>query len=157
MSVNFGKEYKKFRAEQKKLREYYESLGMSKEVIDTLYEFDKMQFCENLSFRRRTRYLDVVDEDEITEEDKSPLLKKYLRNLSVPFEFYTSDKFWWIQEIEDKELLKNVLRLPDDDLELITYLVFEDFKQKHIAEIRGVSQQSISKQIGEIKQKLKTF
>ena len=37
MSVNFGKEYKKFRVEQEKLRKYYESLGMSKEVIDTLY------------------------------------------------------------------------------------------------------------------------
>ena len=93
MSVNFGRDYRKFRAEQKKLREYYESLGMSKEVIDTLYEFDKMQFCENLLFRRRTQYLEVVDEDEITEEDKSPLLKKYLKNLSVPFEFHTSDKF----------------------------------------------------------------
>ena len=49
------------------------------------------------------------------------------------------------------------MQLSVNELEVITYLAFEDFKQKHIAEIKGVSQQSRSKQIGEIKQKLKTF
>lgn len=157
MSINFGKEYKKFRAEQKKLREYYESLGMSKEVIDALYDFDKMQFCEDIAFRRRTQSLQVSDEDNIADDDKSPLLKRFLEIISVPFEFHTSEKFWWLQEIEDEELLSGLLQLSVNELEVITYLAFEDFKQKHIAEIKGVSQQSISKQIGEIKQKLKTF
>lgn len=157
MSVNFGKEYKKFRVEQEKLREYYESLGMSKEVIDALYEFDKMQFCEDIAYRRRTQSLQVSDEDNIADDDKSPLLKRFLEIISVPFEFHTSEKFWWLQEIEDEELLSGLLQLSVNELEVITYLAFEDFKQKHIAEIRGVSQQSISKQIGEIKQKIKTF
>lgn len=157
MSIDFGKEYKKFRAEQKRLREYYESLGMSKEVMDALYEFDKMQFCEDIAYRRRTQSLQISDEDNIADDDKSPLLKRFLEIISVPFEFHTLEKFWWLQEIEDEELLSGLLQLSVSDLEVITYLAFEDFKQKHIAEIRGVSQQSVSKQIGEIKQKLKTF
>lgn len=157
MSINFGKEYKKFRAEQKRLREYYESLGMSKEVIDALYDFDKMQFCEDIAFRRRTQSLQVSDEDNIADDDKSPLLKRFLEIISVPFEFHTSEKFWWLQEIEDEELLSGLMQLSVNELEVITYLVFEGYKQYEIAKIKGVSQPSIFKKIKKIKKILKSF
>lgn len=157
MSINFGKEYKKFRAEQKRLREYYESLGMSKGVIDAIYEFDKMQFCEDIAYRRRTQRLQVSDEDNIADDDKSPLLKRFLEIISVPFEFHTSEKFWWLQEIEDEELLSGLLQLSVNELEVITYLVFEGYKQYEIAEIKGVSQPSIFKKIKKIKKILKSF
>ena len=151
MSVNFGKEYKKFRVQQKRLRKYYESLGMRKEVIDALYEFDKMQFCEDIAFRRRIQYLEVSD------EDKSPLLKRFLEVISVSDEFHTSEKFWWLQEIGDKKLLRRLLQLSNDELEIITYLVFFDYKQHEIAQMKGVSQSSISQKIGKIKKILTCF
>lgn len=151
MSVNFGEEYNKFKAEQEKLKKYYESLGMSKETIDALYEFDKMQFCENLSFKRRTQYLEVIDEDETTEEYKNPIVKRYLEILAAPFEFHTSDKLWWLQEIGNKKLLRRLLQLSNDELEIITYLVFWDYKQYEYAQMKGVSQSSISQKIGKIK------
>lgn len=157
MSINFGKEYKKFRAEQKRLREYYESLGMSKEVMDALYDFDKMQFCEDIAYRRRTQSFQVSDEDNIADDDKSPLFKRFLEIISVPFEFHTSEKFWWIQEIEDEELLSRLLQLSVNDLEVITYLVFEGYKQYEIAKINGVSQPAIFKKIKKIKKILKSF
>ena len=157
MSVNFGKEYKKFRAEQKRLRKYYEALGMSKEVIDALYEFDKMQFCEDIAFKRRIQYLEVSDEDDIADEDKNPLLKRFLEVISVSDEFHTSEKFWWLQEIGDKKLLRRLLQLSYDELEIITYLVFFDYKQHEIAQIKGVSQSSISQKIGKIKKILTSF
>lgn len=157
MSINFGKEYNKFNAEQKKLKMYYESLGMSKEVIDALYDFNKMQFCEDIAFRRRTQSLQVSDEDNIADDDKSPLLKRFLEIISVPFEFHTSEKFWWIQEIEDEELLSGLMQLSVNELEVITYLVFEGYKQYEIAKIKGVSQPSIFKKIKKIKKILKSF
>lgn len=83
MSINFGKEYKKFHTEQEKLRKYYISLGMSKEVIDAIYEFDKIQFCKDIAFKRRTQYIQASDEAIITSEDKNPLLKNHLEILSI--------------------------------------------------------------------------
>lgn len=157
MSINFGKEYKKFHTEQEKLRKYYISLGMSKEVIDAICEFDKIQFCKDIAFKRRTQYIQASDEAIITSEDKNPLLKNHLEILSVPFDFHTSGRFWWLEEIEDEKLLSGLMRLSENDLEMITYLVFDGYSQVEIAEIKGVSQPSISKKIKKIRKILNDF
>ena len=61
------------------------------------------------------------------------------------------------KEIEDEKLLSGLMRLSENDLEMITYLVFDGYSQVEIAEIKGVSQPSISKKIKKIRKILNDF
>lgn len=49
------------------------------------------------------------------------------------------------------------MRLSENDLEMITYLVFDGYSQVEIAEIKGVSQPSIIKKIKKIRKILNDF
>ena len=61
------------------------------------------------------------------------------------------DRHWWLEEIEDETLAKNLKSLPIDDVELITQYVFEQRTQVEIAKQFGVSNVTIFKRIEKLK------
>nr|MBQ4455742.1 hypothetical protein [Clostridia bacterium] len=75
MAINFALERKRFREEQEKLRRKYEALGMTKEQIREMYEFDLHQFNRDIAYNRHTQQL--MPETELEAEGKNPLLHKF--------------------------------------------------------------------------------
>ena len=124
MAINFAHERKKFREEQERLRKKYEALGMTKEQIREMYEFDLHQFNRDIAYNRHTQQL--VPESGLESEDMNPLLQKFEDELTVKQESDEKRELWWLDEIDDEVLLESLLKLSDSDLLLIDKLVFRE-------------------------------
>ena len=114
MAINFALERKRFREEQERLRRKYEALGMTKEQIREMYEFDLYQFNRDIAYSRHTQQL--MPDTELEAEGKNPLLHKFEDELTVTQEPDKTRQLWWLDEIEDEALLESLLQLSEEDL-----------------------------------------
>jgi len=153
MAINFAHERKKFREEQERLRRKYEALGMTKEQIREMYEFDLHQFNRDIAYSRHTQ--ELVPESGLESEDMNPLLQKFADELTVMQEPDEERDLWWIDEIDDEVLLESLLKLSEADLLLIDKLVFQEQTQTEISVELNVSQSSVSQRIKTIRKKIK--
>lgn len=154
MKTNYGYEYAKFRAEQKKQRENYLSLGMAEEAIEEIEKFDKEEFLRTLAYKRNTISFDLTTPFETNDESKNPLYKRNIDKLTVTIETYRSnDRYEWIEQIENPEMYSVVIALSPIEKEILTLYVFEGLTQEKIKLILGITQQAISKKIKKIKKK----
>ena len=156
MAVNFAHEYRKFEAEQARLRKEYKAAGMSDEQIDIMYKFDKAQLARDLAYKRRTQSL-FTESDDFESETQSALLDKFMDVLSYTMEPDTSKHLWWLDEISDPNLLRAIKQLSSEQIELLDMYVFDSFSQTDIALRLGVNQSSVSRQLNKIKEILIDF
>ena len=157
MAWNNGIERRKFEEEQEKFAAEYRAAGMTEEQIGQMYQFDLDEFN---SRRRFCEHVQQFPENllEESEDDKSPLLEKFLGKLSGELSTGSfKDRYWWIEEIDDPSLSKEIKALPREDIELITLYVFEEFTQAEIAEILGVNQSTICRRLEAKKKILEKF
>ena len=155
MGINFAYARKKFSEDQQKLRKEYEAAGMTPEQILALYEYDLHQFNRDIAFYRHTQRLNVFEEPDMEEESQNQLLSKFSEQLSVCQEPSMDDDLWWLDEIEDEELIKRLLLLTAEELELISKLAFGDYSQQEIAEEADKTQAAISQKLKTIRKKLR--
>ena len=137
MGINFSYERKKFAEKQEKLRKEYEAAGMTKEQIMAMYVFDLHQFNRDIAYKRHTQQLSNLEESDMEDEGQNPLLQKFSDVLTVYQEPSEDCAFWWLEEIEDTALLKNLMQLSIEELDLIDRLAFRDCTQKEIGEDLG--------------------
>lgn len=159
MEWNDGKERALLEREQAKLRREYLSAGMTDEQIQLLRSCDEDWYRGRRREARHTQSLDITafDEDDFDSDAKNPLLKKFLHKFSVEDKHFETDRFGWIEQIENKDLYMAVSSLSDSDKEILTMLLYDGLKQKEIAEQRGVKKSAISRKIGRLKEFLKNF
>ena len=62
-----------------------------------------------------------------------------------------TERYWWIEEVGDSELLQKLMLLCADDIEVLTCLVFEECTQEETARRLGRKQQAVSRQILKIR------
>lgn len=158
MGFNDGYERKKFIEKQKAQTDEYRALGMTEEQIAEMSEFDWNQYRSARVYAMHTQSLSDTpfpeDGDE-GEESKSPLFERFLRELSTNIGSLSElSRYGWVDEIDDPRLAARLKKLPPDDLELLTLLVFDGYSQNEIAAVRYVTQQAISKKINRIKKYL---
>ena len=154
MGFNYAKERRKFEAEWKKLRQEYKQAGMDAHAIEQLYLFDLEVFCSERSYSNHTQQMPDMYIAE-NSSDHSSLLKKF-ENLSVTFdEAAFHDRYAWVETIEDSHLSALLRKLPQRDLELLTFLVIEGHTQEEAAKKWGCKQSSISERYKKIKKFLK--
>ena len=150
MGFNYAKERRKFEAEWKKLRQEYKQAEMDAHAIEQLYLFDLGVFCSERSYLNHTQQMPdmyIVGDSS----DHSSLLKKF-ENLSVTFdEAAFHDRYAWVETIDDSHLSALIRKLPQRDLELLTFLVIEGHTQQELAEEWHCSQRLISKRLQKIK------
>lgn len=144
MSWNDGKERKLFKKRQAILAEQYCSVGMTKEQIQQMYEFDLAVYRSERVFRSRTQALEINFDDEDVGDISNFLLECQTEN----FRDY-SNRYWWIEELE--KLYKAAMSLSYEEKELITLYVFEGYTQKEIANKFQCSQVAICKRLDKIK------
>ncbi len=159
MEWNDGKERALLEREQAKLRREYLSAGMTDEQIQLLRSCDEDWYRGRRREARHTQSLNITvfDEDDCDSDAKNPLLKKFLHKFSVEDKHFETDRFGWIEQIENKDLYMAVSSLSDSDKEILTMLLYDGLKQKEIAEQRGVKKSAISRKIGRLKEFLKNF
>ena len=124
MGINFAYARKKFSEAQQKLRKEYKAAGMTDEQILEMYEYDLHQFNRDLAYQRHTQRLGILEEPDMEEEGYNPLLHKFIDALTVYQQPTGAAKLWWLDEIEDADLIKSLMRLTDDELDLIDMLAF---------------------------------
>lgn len=150
MAINFGREYKQFRKEMKKRHELYEQLAMKQEQIDALDAFDKEEFLSNITYMRHAQSF-TLSEDSDNSEDMHPLYGKFGDVLTVNINLSLRGRYEWLDEISSASLLKKLLSLSPDDLDILDASVFGEKTQKEIAASKGISQKNISKKLNRIK------
>jgi DNA-directed RNA polymerase specialized sigma subunit len=153
MSWNDGYERRKFEAKQKKQAEEYRALGMTEEQIQTMYEFDLEQYKSDRRYRMHTQQFTSSDFDEGEDDDsESTLLQKFYDVLTVTIEDSgAKSRYWWIEEIDNPNLLRKIKLLPQDYIELITLFVFEGYSKTEIACKIGCKPYHITRKFARIK------
>ena len=139
MAYNHGLEFKKFEARQRILRLQYEQLGMSEANIAALYQADLREF----------------NSDRRHEEHRPENLEDYVPLATTEIEGHS--RLWWVEEINDPVLARQLKSLSEADLKLLTLSVFDGFGQAEIAGQLGVSQAAVSKKLARLKKFLKFF
>lgn len=134
MGFNYGLEKRKFTEEWKKLYREYKAAGMSEEDIQDIYAFDLNVFRKNRTEFQRTQPLSESSCDDGTEqgESMSALLKKFSSALSVcdKYSFQSDPRFAWVDEMENDELYRKIISLPERDIDLLTLIAFEGYSQR---------------------------
>ena len=159
MKWNNGTERTKFEKEQTQNRKEYLAAGMTEEQIQSLRRFDEEWYRICRREARHTQRLNITatDEDGCDEEETNPLLKKFLYSFSVEDKHFESQRFGWIEQIEDKKLYSAMKSLSNEDKELLTQYIFDGLTQTEIAETEGVTNVVICKKMKRIKKFLKKF
>ena len=157
MSWNDGYERKMFAKRQKKQAAEYRALGMTEEQIKEMYEFDLEQFKSERRHRMHTQPLQVEEfEENDADESDNTLLNEFFDELTYTIET-SGDKsrYWWVEEIDNPVLIRNIKNLSIEQLELLTLVVIDNYGQAEIAELMKVSQSAISQRLATIKKILK--
>ena len=156
MGINFAYARKKFSEAQQKLRKEYKAAGMTDEQILEMYEYDLHQFNRDLAYQRHTQRLGILEEPDMEEEEgHNPLLHKFIDALTVYQQPTGAAKLWWLDEIEDADLIKSLMRLTDDELDLVDMLAFRGCSQRKISERTGKSPTAICLKLKTIRKKLR--
>ena len=120
MGFHYGLEKRKFTEEWKKLYREYKAAGMSEEDIQAIYAFDLNVFRKNRTECQRTQPFSKSACDDGTEQDESmsALLKKFSSALSAcdKYSFQADPRFAWVDEMENDELYRKIISLPERDL-----------------------------------------
>lgn len=146
MAWNNGYERKNFEIIQRKQSDEYRRLGMSELQIKEMYEFDLRTFNSNRRYYSHTQSLETLNSGDCGDQEDLVLMQKFKDSLTVSLDdtgHHASD--WWVEEIENPKLARIVKALSPQEIHLLTLYVFEGMKQSDLAEIFGVTQQSISK------------
>ncbi len=151
MGFNYGREKRKFDKEWEQLQKEYAAAGMEEADIARMKEFDWEWFCSRRTYENHNQTL--PDEEDI-EAGKTLLFQKF-PELSADFgqqEF--TDRYAWLQEIEDGKLYQRLCRLREKDLELLTLMVTDGYRQADIARLWGCTRSSVTKRLNKIKKVL---
>lgn len=157
MCWNDGYERRKFEARQKKQAEEYRALGMTEEQIKAMYEFDLEQYKSDRRYYSHAQSFvpDDFDEDE-DDDEKLSIFDKFKDVLTTSIEESgNKSRYWWFEEIDNPDLVRNIKSLSTEQLELLTLVVIDGYGQAEIAELMKVSQSAISQRIATIRKILK--
>ena len=156
MGFNYALEKAKFEREWNTLRAEYERAGMSEEKIEIMHDFDWTQFKKERIYSIHKQEFRVAEfEEGNSQQDKSPLFKKFLVKISCWDDYAANTSIGWIEEISDEQLAKRLKELPEQDLELLTQIVIQGFTQSDLERMGYGKQYSLSRKISRIKKFLK--
>lgn len=151
MGFNYGREKRRFDKEWEQLQKEYAAAGMEEADITLMKEFDWEWFCSRRTYENHNQAL--PDEEDI-EAGRTLLFQKF-PELSADFEQQEfTDRYAWLQEIEDEKLYQRLCRLGEKDLELLTLMVVEGYTQAEVAKLWRYSRSAITQKVKKIQKYL---
>lgn len=157
MGFNYGYGRKKMEEEFAEIKAVCRKEGMSEESIEEIRRMMLDELNSNRRFYRHTQPLDGLQfaDGEEAEEERSPLLDKFLGRLSVTQgEIYEWGRMDWIEDLDTVETIVWVKEQSEKDIELLTLLSVDGLKQKEVAGMWNVSPTAISKRMKKIRESL---
>lgn len=157
MKFNYQSEKRKFDERWEEIEKECRKAGMSDSAIEELKEFDLAEFRRERIFCLHNQYINDYEFDDGSEsnENKNPYLMKYGDQLTKEDTYFMNDRYGWIQQLDDEELIAKVIELGEERIELLTQYVFEEYTQKELAASYGIKQASVANRIDVIRRKLK--
>lgn len=152
MSFNYTREKRKFDQEWEQLHKEYAAAGMSEVAIAQMKAFDWGWFCSRRVYDDHTQA--YPEESSYDEDGRSTLFRKFAA-LSVAFEQgQAPGRYAWVETIGDERLYRQLRALSAADLELITLIAIEGYRQSDVARMWGCSRNVIYKRMQRIKKTL---
>ncbi|MDD3227823.1 MAG: sigma factor-like helix-turn-helix DNA-binding protein [Oscillospiraceae bacterium] len=155
MGFNYALEKKKFDTQWALKHKAYRKAGMSPADIQTIKDFDWEVFLSERRFRMHTQPLPSESISDSDEDGMSGLFKKF-DSLKVTFsESDFSDRYSWVETVEDELMSAMLKTLSASDLELLTLMVIDGFSQADIARMDGCARNTVNKKLARIKKVLR--
>ena len=139
MGFNYGREKRKFDQEWERLQAEYEAAGMDEASILAIKLYDWQWFCSQRVYNDRVRPLS----SECSQEARTAVDSGY------------HSRYSWILDVEDEGLSRRLQKLSQEDLELLTLMVVDGYRQADIARMKGCSRNAVYKKLKKIKKLLK--
>lgn len=154
MSFHYGREKRKFDQEWARLEAEYAAAGMDTTAIMEMKLFDWKWFCSQRVYLDRTQ---PFPSEQYQEEDKRSNLFRKFNSLSTHLdtENVEQNRHTWIAHIENVGLSQRLRILAPKDIELLTLLIVDGYKQAEVARLLNCSRSAISQRMKKIKKFLK--
>ena len=137
MAYNYAKEKRKFDAKWKRNASCNRKEGKSEDDSEDMRRFDLEQFNRDRAYESRRRPLETA------------CGSCYVQAFEPPAERYS-----WLDEISDPQLVERLHGLSDADLELLTQIVIDGKSYREAAKVFSCSHQNISRHIARIRKNL---
>lgn len=151
MGFNYGKERYRTEKEFARFAKTCREAGMPEDAIAEMYRYDREALNSDRRYYTHTQPYDGAafsgGDDEEREEGRSPLYKNCLAQCSVRLEIRYSGRYGWLEDIDTPALILWLKALSDDDLELLTLIVFDGKNQSEVAREWHRSEAAISKRM----------
>lgn len=156
MGFNYGYEKKKFDSRWKRLEVEYCDAGMSEEQIAAMKEYDWAWFCSQRVFQNHTQPIPCEQYDEVC--GQSQLFRKFA-SLSYQWDVDKIDqtRYGWLASVENEQLLLRLKKLSKKDLELLTLLFVDGYRQIDVARLWHCSRSAVAQRFKKIKKFLNSL
>lgn len=150
MGFHYGYEKKKFDREWTRLEQEYRAAGMNDTQIAAMKEYDWSWFCSQRTYLNRVQSLPSEQCED--ESEQSCLFRKF-ESLFCTWDTGDVDaqRFGWLSSLEDERLYQQLCKLSEDDLELLTLLIVDGYRQADVARLWDCSRSAITQRVNKIK------
>lgn len=138
MSFHYGREKRKFDQEWERLQAEYEAAGMDGASILEMKLYDWKWFCSQRVYNDRAR----------------PLPSECSQEVGTAVDSGFQSRYGWILDVEDEGLSQRLQKLSPEDLDLLTLMVVDGYRQADIARMNGCSRNAVYKKLKKIKKLL---
>ena len=127
-----------------------EEAGMSEEQIAAMKEYDWAWFCSQRVFQNHTQPIPCEQYDEVC--GQSQLFRKFA-SLSYQWDVDKIDqtRYGWLASVENEQLLLRLKKLSKKDLELLTLLFVDGYRQIDVARLWHCSRSAVAQRFKKIK------
>ena len=137
MGFHYGYEKRKFDAEWTRLEQEYRAAGMDDRQIAAMKEYDWTWFCSQRTYQNRVQ---ALPSEQCEDESEQSCLFRKFESLSCTWDTGDVDsrRFGWLSSLED-------------ELELLTLLIVDGYRQADVARLWNCSRSAITQRINKIK------
>lgn len=145
MTFIYSTERRNFEKNWAQTEALYRKHGMSEEAIREMREYDWSEFKARRIEALHTQELEVqlYEDNDIME---SPLMMKFFDQLTTPYDACGNhSRYWWLEELSDLRLVAVIPKFTEEEKELLTLIVVEEYTQQECAVILHKSKSAISR------------